>query len=159
MEKRNLFYCQSYHGQKLIAHATMNKVFLMVFTRSHQSSSYGITSFSILDAAKALLNLHNSSVISISSSTSNQVIPTSINQSDTYETPSQTKFWTSYTNRYHAFLSEATDESPSAPIASRRAVATSRWVTFASKQLRCSESEVRGWLRTADQKSLLTASA
>jgi hypothetical protein len=62
-------------------------------------------------------------------------------------------------NWYHAFLSEATDENPSYPIADRRSQATSRWVTFASKQLRCSESVVRAWLRQADQKALLAACA
>jgi hypothetical protein len=60
---------------------------------------------------------------------------------------------------YHAFLSEATDENPSYPIADRRSQATSRWVTFASKKLRCSESDIRAWLRTADQKALLAACA
>jgi len=106
-----------------------------------------------MDAARALLNLRSSNV---------KVIPTQAATTATQapaRTPSQAKFWSSYTNWYHAFLSEATDESPSSSIAERRTVATSRWVTFASKQLHCSESEVRGWLRKADQKSLLAASA
>lgn len=127
----------------------------MVFTRSQQTpSAFSLSSFSIMDAARALLNLRGSSV---------SVTPT-VSYSTDYtasqnQTPSQSKFWSSYTNWYHAFLSEATDERPSASISERRTVATSRWVTFASKRLRCSESEVRGWLRKADQKALLAASA
>jgi hypothetical protein len=102
-----------------------------------------------MDAARALLNLRSSTVT---------VAPQVLNTS-TPSSPSQRQFWTSYTKWYHAFLSEATDETPSASISERRGVATSRWVTFASKRLRCSESEVRAWLRTADQKALLAASA
>jgi len=58
---------------------------------------------------------------------------------------------------YHAFLSEVTDENPSIPIAERRSKATSRWVTFASKQLHYSEPELRGWLHNTDQKALVAA--
>jgi len=72
---------------------------------------------------------------------------------------SESKFWSQWTNWYHAFLSEVTDEFPHLPIAERRAQATSRWVSFASKQLHCSESQVRGWLRTADQAELVAAYA
>ena len=108
-----------------------------------------------MDAARALLNLRGSSVAVVPVAVnSTKIVPAAAIQS-----PSQTRFWTSYTNWYHSFLSEATDEAPSASIADRRSVATSRWVTFASKQLRCSESDVRGWLRKADQKALLAASA
>jgi len=122
----------------------------MVLTRSHQSPSvYSMSSFSILEAARSLLNLRNSTIT---------VTPTTHTNS-TSDSPSQGKFWNSYTNWYHAFLAEATDESPSSSISDRRTVATSRWVTFASKELRCSESTVRGWLRKADQKALLAASA
>ena len=127
----------------------------MVFTRSQQTpSAFSLSSFSIMDAARALLNLRSSSV-SVTPSVSYSAGYTATQN----QTPSQSKFWSSYTNWYHAFLSEATDEHPSASIAERRTVATSRWVTFASKRLRCSESEVRGWLRKADQKALLAASA
>ena len=73
--------------------------------------------------------------------------------------PSTTRFWQTWSTWYHAFLSEVTDESPSLPIASRRSEATSRWVTFCAKELRCSESVVRAWLRTADQKALVAAYA
>jgi hypothetical protein len=67
------------------------------------------------------------------------------------------RFWTEWTNWYHTFLSEATDEFPSLPIAERRSEATSRWVTFTAKQLNCPESIVRAWLRTANQKKLVAA--
>jgi hypothetical protein len=135
----------------------------MVFTRSQQTpSTFGLTSFSIMDAARALLNLRSSI------STSSVKTPYTVHIDETHSTftktpqpsqPSQKQFWASYTNWYHAFLSEATDEDSSASIADRRGVATSRWVTFASKQLHCSESEVRGWLRKANQKALLAATA
>lgn len=152
-ENQSLIYYQNYLGQKLSVDATVELYSPMVFTRSQQTpSTFGLSSFSIMDAARALLNLRGSSV------TLAPVVLNSTNGTVT-QTPSQTRFWTSYTNWYHSFLSEATDESPSASIADRRSVATSRWVTFASKQLRCSESDVRGWLRKADQKALLAASA
>lgn len=67
------------------------------------------------------------------------------------------RFWTEWTNWYHTFLSEATDEFPSLPIAERRSQATSSWVTFTAKQLKCPESTVRAWLRTANQKKLVAA--
>ena len=67
------------------------------------------------------------------------------------------RFWTEWTNWYHTFLSEATDEFPSLPISERRSEATSRWVTFTAKQLNCPESIVRAWLRTANQKKLVAA--
>jgi hypothetical protein len=70
---------------------------------------------------------------------------------------SSRRFWTQWTNWYHTFLSEATDEFPSLPIAERRSEATTRWVTFTAKQLSCSESTVRAWLRTANQKALVAA--
>jgi hypothetical protein len=73
--------------------------------------------------------------------------------------PSKGRFWTEWTNWYHTFLAEVTDEFASLPIAERRSEATSRWVTFTSKRLRCSESQVRAWLRTADQKALVAAYA
>lgn len=73
--------------------------------------------------------------------------------------PSPQRFWHTWSTWYHAFLSEVTDESPSLPIASRRSEATSRWTSFCAKELRCSESEVRAWLRTADQKALVAAYA
>jgi len=72
--------------------------------------------------------------------------------------PSEAKFFDQWTNWYHAFVSEVTDEYPSLPIAERRSQATSRWVTFTAKQLRCSEPQVRAWLRTTDQKALAAAS-
>ena len=75
------------------------------------------------------------------------------------QSPSKGRFWTEWTNWYHTFLAEVTDEFASLPIAERRSEATSRWVTFTSKRLRCSESQVRAWLRTADQKALVAAYA
>ena len=131
----------------------------MVFTRSQQTpSTFSISSFSIMDAARALLNLRGSSATKLPSYTLHVDESHSTKSAET-QGPSQSRFWTSYTNWYHAFLSEATDENPSSPIADRRAVATTRWVAFASKQLKCSESDVRAWLRKADQKELLSASA
>ena len=73
--------------------------------------------------------------------------------------PSTSKFWAQWTNWYHAFLAEVTDEFPSLPIAERRSQATSRWVSYTAKQLHCSEPQVRAWLRTADQKDLVAAYA
>jgi len=135
----------------------------MVFTRSQQTpSTFSISSFSIMDAARALLNLRGSSSAKPSSCTLHvDESHSTLTNAASAQTqgPSQSRFWTSYTNWYHAFLSEATDENSSAPISDRRAVATTRWVAFASKQLKCSESDVRGWLRKADQKALLSASA
>lgn len=78
---------------------------------------------------------------------------------NTSQTSSDTKFWSQWTNWYHAFLAEVTDEYPSLPVAERRSQATSRWVSYAAKQLRCSEPQVRAWLRTADQNSLVAAYA
>jgi len=73
--------------------------------------------------------------------------------------PSQAKFWSLWTNWYHAFLTEAKDEFPSSSISDLRSIATSRWVTFTSKNLCCSDSDVRSWLRKANQKALLAACA
>jgi len=120
----------------------------MVSTRSHAS-----TNTSLYAAARTLLSLRNSSVTT-TPSTSLAAAATASTQS--YKTDS--KFMTFWEDWYHAFLSEATDENPSYPIADRRSQATSRWVTFASKQMRCTESVVRAWLRQADQKALLNAS-
>jgi len=69
------------------------------------------------------------------------------------------KFWTEWTNWYHTFLAEVTDEFPSLPMADLRSEATSRWVSYAANQLRCSEPQLRAWLRTANQNDLLSAYA
>jgi hypothetical protein len=129
----------------------------MVSTRSQKSS------FTTFDAAKALIALSNSNLV-LTSTTAHSVKTYNVvsnasqaTQATQVSQATQAKFWNYWTNWYHAFLSEATDENPSHPIADRRSQATSRWVTFTSKQLRCSESEVRGWLRKADQKALLAA--
>ena len=119
----------------------------MVSTRSHAS-----TNASLYAAARTLLSLRNSS---ITPTPATVALATTTTQS--YKADS--KFMNLWEDWYHAFLSEATDENPSYPIADRRSQATSRWVTFASKQLRCSESIVRAWLRQADQKTLLAACA
>ena len=114
----------------------------MVSTRSHAS-----TTSSLYSAARTLASLRSTLVTTATTSTATQ----------SYQTNS--RYMNLWENWYHAFLSEATDENPSYPIADRRSQATSRWVTFASKQLRCSESVVRAWLRQADQKALLAACA
>ena len=116
----------------------------MVSTRSHAS-----TNASLYAAARTLLSLRNSSVTLAATAATT---PTQSYKADS-------KFMNLWEDWYHAFLSEATDENPSYPIADRRSQATSRWVTFASKQLRCTESVVRAWLRQADQKVLLNACA
>ena len=115
----------------------------MVFTRSQNSTK----SSTLHAAARALVSLRNTPVVTTASVTKQRT-----HQSDS----AYMNLWTTW---YHAFLSEATDENPSYPIADRRSQATSRWVTFASKQFRCSESVIRGWLREADQKLLLAACA
>jgi hypothetical protein len=119
----------------------------MVYTRGQKSSS-------ISAAASALLSLRGPlSFTRYSLAQSAVATPVAV------AAPSQKQFWAQWTNWYHAFLSEVTDEYPSLPIAERRSQATSRWVSYAAKQLRCSEPQVRGWLRTADQKELASAYA
>ena len=130
----------------------------MVFTRSQTTPAFTFSSFSLLNAAKALVSLHNSTVTPQAVSTRSSQRPHAATSVPVYSKLND-KLWNSWTEWYHAFLSEATDEKPSLPIADRRATATSRWVTFASKNLRCSESDVRAWLRTANQKDLLAACA
>jgi len=121
----------------------------MVSTRSHAS-----TNASLYAAARTLLSLRNSSV-----TTATATAPTTAATTTAQSYKADSKFMTFWEDWYHAFLSEATDENPSYPIADRRSQATSRWVTFASKQMRCTESVVRAWLRQADQKALLNACA
>ena len=119
----------------------------MVSTRSHAS-----TNASLYAAARTLLSLRNSSVTTTAT-------PATATTTTAPSYKADSRFMTLWENWYHAFLSEATDENPSYPIADRRSQATSRWVTFASKQMRCTESVVRAWLRQADQKALLNACA
>lgn len=126
----------------------------MAYTRGQKSASASIAS-----AAQALLALrgplsYTRYSLAQESSLSNPLIQTAPTLG-----PSQGKFWTEWTNWYHAFLAEVADEFPSLPIAERRSQATSRWVTYTAKQLRCSEPQVRAWLRTADQKDLVSAYA
>lgn len=117
------------------------QVFQMVYTRSQKSS--------LFSSARGLLSLKTANSYKVAkkpaASKSVAVSPSSL--------------WSSWTTWYHAFLSEVTDETPFQPIAARRSEATSRWTTFCAKQLRCSESHVRAWLRTADQKALVAAYA
>lgn len=119
----------------------------MVYTRGQKSSS-------ISAAASTLLSLR-----SPLSFTRYSLAQTAATPVATPVTPSQTQFWSQWTNWYHAFVSEVTDEYPSLPIAERRAQATSRWVSYTAKQFRCSEPQVRAWLRTANQKDLAAAYA
>ena len=122
----------------------------MVYTRGQKSASASISS-----AAAALLALRGPlSFTRYSLAPSPVATPVS-----SQAAPTQGKFWTEWTNWYHAFLAEVTDEFPSLPVAERRSQATSRWVTYTAKQLRCSEPQVRAWLRTADQKDLSAAYA
>jgi hypothetical protein len=123
----------------------------MVYTRGQKSVSASISA-----AAQALLALRGPAT----GLTFTRYSVAQSSQPTTASTgPSQTKFWTQWTNWYHAFLAEVTDEYPSLPVAERRSQATSRWVSYTAKQLRCSEPQVRAWLRTADQKELAAAYA
>jgi len=128
----------------------------MVYTRGQKSASASISS-----AAAALLALRaplSFTRYSLAQSPVATPVATPVAASSA-SGPSQTKFWAEWTNWYHAFLAEVTDEYPSLPVAERRTQATSRWVSYAAKQLRCSEPQVRAWLRTADQKDLSAAYA
>jgi len=107
----------------------------MVYTRGQSSST--------VSAAYTLLGLRNSTLLL-----------RSVNPG-----PSDKQFWASWNNWYHAFLTEATEAFPSLPRSGHRAEATARWVTFTAKKLRCDESFVRTWLRTADQDELVAGYA
>ena len=125
----------------------------MVYTRGQKSASASISA-----AAQALIALRGP--LSFTRYTlAQKPQATTPTQATSTSGPSQTKFWTEWTNWYHAFLAEVTDEFPSLPVAERRSQATSRWVSYTAKQLRCSEPQVRAWLRTADQKGLSAAYA
>jgi len=125
----------------------------MVYTRGQKSAS-------VSAAAQSLLALRGPLSFTRYSLAQTAVpVPVAAPVVTSSSGPSQGKFWAQWTNWYHAFLSEVTDEYPSLPIAERRAQATSRWLTYTAKQLHCSESQVRAWLRTADQKDLAAAYA
>jgi len=126
-------------------------------------STRGQISASFAAAAQNLLSLRYRYAAPVSTclvehKTQAQTLASSSNEQQQVA-PSKGRFWTEWTNWYHTFLAEVTDEFASLPIAERRSEATSRWVTFTSKRLRCSESQVRAWLRTADQKALVAAYA
>ena len=126
----------------------------MVYTRGQKSSSASISA-----AASALLSLRGPlSFTRYSLAQSPVATPTPV-ASSSASAPAPKQFWAQWTNWYHAFVSEVTDEYPSLPIAERRSQATSRWVSYTAKQLRCSEPQVRAWLRTADPKDLASAYA
>jgi len=125
-------------------------------------STRGQISASFAAAAQNLLSLRYRYAAPVSTrlvehTTQTQTLASSSKEEQQQVAPSKGRFWTEWTNWYHAFLAEVTDEFASLPIAERRSEATSRWVTFTSKRLRCSESQVRAWLRTADQKALVAA--
>jgi hypothetical protein len=126
----------------------------MVYTRGQKSAS-------VTAAAHALLSLRGPlSFTRYSLAQGSSASPVAVaTPSSSTTAPTQKQFWTEWTNWYHAFISEVTDEYPSLPIAERRAHATTRWVSYTAKQLRCSEPQVRAWLRTADQKNLVAAYA
>jgi phytoene dehydrogenase-like protein len=126
-------------------------------------STRGQISASFAAAAQNLLSLRYRYAAPVSTrlvehTTQTQTLASS-SKEEQQVAPSKGRFWTEWTNWYHTFLAEVTDEFASLPIAERRSEATSRWVTFTSKRLRCSESQVRAWLRTADQKALVAAYA
>ena len=123
----------------------------MPYTRGQKSASLSA-------ATQALLSLrapHSVTRYNLTGTTASPVAAISSHAT----TPSHNKFWSQWTNWYHAFLSEVIDEYPSLPVAERRSHATTRWVSFTAKQLRCSEPQVRAGLRTADQKALVAAYA
>ena len=125
-------------------------------------STRGQISASFAAAAQNLLSLRYRYAAPVSTRlveqlTQTQTLASSSKEQKQQVAPSKGRFWTEWTNWYHTFLAEVTDEFASLPIAERRSEATSRWVTFTSKRLRCSESQVRAWLRTADQKGLVAA--
>jgi len=125
-------------------------------------STRGQISASFAAAAQNLLSLRYRYAAPVSTrlvehTTQTQTLASSSKEEQQQVAPSKGRFWTEWTNWYHTFLAEVTDEFASLPIAERRSEATSRWVTFTSKRLRCSESQVRAWLRTADQKGLVAA--
>ena len=127
-------------------------------------STRGQISASFAAAAQNLLSLRYRYAAPVSTRlveqlSQTQTLASSSNEQQQQVAPSKDRFWTEWTNWYHTFLAEVTDEFASLPIAERRSEATSRWVTFTSKRLRCSESQVRAWLRTADQKALVAAYA
>jgi hypothetical protein len=124
-------------------------------------STRGQISASFAAAAQNLLSLRYRYAAPVSTRVVEQPTQTlaSSSKEEQQVAPSRGRFWTEWTNWYHTFLAEVTDEFASLPIAERRSEATSRWVTFTSKRLRCSESQVRAWLRTADQKALVAAYA
>jgi hypothetical protein len=129
----------------------------MVYTRGQKSAS-------VSAAAQALLSLRGPLSFTRYSLSQSAVatpapVATPVATSSSTSAPTQKQFWTEWTNWYHAFVSEVTDEYPSLPIAERRSQATTRWVSYTAKQLRCSEPQVRAWLRTADQKDLASAYA
>lgn len=126
----------------------------MAYTRSQISAS-------IASAAQSLLSLRFQRPALVEAVSQNRSYHSAVTakESAAPKSPTQKQFWTQWTNWYHAFLAEVTDESPSLPVAERRSQATSRWVISTSKRLRCSESQVRAWLRTADQKALVAAYA
>ena len=117
----------------------------MVYTRSEKSAMTTLLSLSKTPLTVTLYRQKS--------------VPLAASAAPISTAPSTSKFWSYWSTWYHAFLSEATDEKPTSSIADRRADATSRWVTFASKKLHCSESDTRAWLRKADQKALVAAYA
>jgi hypothetical protein len=138
--------------QKLtVAMPTAKSIHQMAYTRSQISAS-------IASAAQGLLALRFRRPAFVETQPTQASSPRAAT-SKSSSGPSQTKFWDQWATWYHAFLAEVTDEYPSLPVAERRSQATSRWVSFTAKQLRCSEPQVRAWLRTADQKDLVAAYA
>jgi hypothetical protein len=127
-------------------------------------STRGQISASFVTAAQNLLSLRYRYAAPVSTRlveqpTQTQTQTLASSSKEQQQSPSKGRFWAEWTNWYHTFLAEVTDEFASLAIAERRSEATSRWVTFTSKRLRCSESQVRAWLRTADQKALVAAYA
>ena len=120
----------------------------MAYTRGQVTSS-------LAAAAQALLSLRTNLSFTRYTAQPSQSTATAAEAT----VPSKGYFWAQWTNWYHAFLSEVADEFPQQAIAERRAEATSRWVSYTAKKARCSESQVRAWLRTADQKALVAAYA
>lgn len=67
---------------------------------------------------------------------------------------SATRFMKSWEIWCDAFAAEVRDEMPQATSTQRRQETETRWCTFASKSLKCSEADLRAWLSTSSGRSI-----
>jgi hypothetical protein len=76
-----------------------------------------------------------------------------LTQSLTYKKDYSTRLLNSWDAWYDAFAAEVKDEFPGYTTTKRRQEAESRWSSFASKSLKCSEATVRSWLSSSSSRS------